>query len=344
MEAFGVYHVVAFVESNQTHGREGTRDFRMFPGSSELNLLQSGMFGPSTPVSVDQYVNHELARKIKAGFLIQHVQRDKILEIWKEQGMTSADIGILSDADEVFSRDFLRAMQICDVPRFRPGQDCKSPKVVAATLVFEGSPNCITANRRWFHPDAVLGECIHGIGNETKNPPVERDFMGVLGPYKGGGRAWNEFKDEKVVPLWNEADYRNREGGGIHNGPMGARHHFNAFHFHNFFVSHETFSWKYTNRAHKVKNSDKMTLEMLDKDAMVMVNCARGQDDEHVTEKYTKYEKNVSSLYYDSAFSSFMPIAFQSESYRNGRHSDLQHIIMQNERGTCWSSRRIEGG
>lgn len=34
MEAFGVYHVMALVENNKTHGHLGTRDFRMYPGSS----------------------------------------------------------------------------------------------------------------------------------------------------------------------------------------------------------------------------------------------------------------------------------------------------------------------
>lgn len=30
--------------------------------------------------------------------------------------MTTEDVGVLGDADEVFSRDFLRAVQVCEVP------------------------------------------------------------------------------------------------------------------------------------------------------------------------------------------------------------------------------------
>lgn len=299
-------------------------------GNKRLSNVSRVQYGPSTRVLVDQYVDADL-EQIKTGWLIQQVQRDRIVEVWKEQGMTTEDIGILSDADEVFSRDFLRALQICDVPRFRPGQDCSSPKVVGSTLVFEGSPNCITSNRRWFHPDAIIGECIHGIGNTTRNPPVPRSFMGVKGPFKGAASSWKS-KDGSAAPLWNGVDYRSREGGGIVKGPVAAKHQLTAFHFHNFFVSQETFSWKYINRGQNVRNADKLALEMIDPDVMVMVNCATGQyRDALPGVKYTQYEQNVSSLYYDPSFVDFMPVAFQSLAYRNARHADLQEIIRMSD-------------
>jgi hypothetical protein len=42
--------------------------------------------------------------------------RERILEKWKELGMTKEDIGIILDVDEIPSREFLRAAQICDPP------------------------------------------------------------------------------------------------------------------------------------------------------------------------------------------------------------------------------------
>ena len=67
--------------------------------------------------------------------------------------MRDDDIAIMRNADEIFTRDFLRAMQICDIAEFRPDQNCKAPKVIANTVVFESSPNCPTKDRRWHHPE-----------------------------------------------------------------------------------------------------------------------------------------------------------------------------------------------
>lgn len=68
-------------------------------------------------------------------------------------------MGIIADADEVFTRDFLKALQICNIPQFEHGQSCDAPKLLGSTLVFESSPECIatgdhvaTKIRRWHHP------------------------------------------------------------------------------------------------------------------------------------------------------------------------------------------------
>ena len=83
--------------------------------------------------------------------------RALILERWKENGMTKDDIGYLSDADETFTRDFIHAMQIFDVPQFQPDEhrNCAAPKIYGLGIIFEGSPECITVGRNWFHPDMV---------------------------------------------------------------------------------------------------------------------------------------------------------------------------------------------
>ena len=84
--------------------------------------------------------------------LHEQLQREAILQRWKHNGMTPDDVGILSDTDETFTRDFLRALQTCDVPEFRPARNCKAPKVVGRTLIFEATPDCVTADRVWYHP------------------------------------------------------------------------------------------------------------------------------------------------------------------------------------------------
>ena len=44
-------------------------------------------------------------------------QRNKIVELWKEAGMTEEDIGLMLDMDEVVSRDFLRAVILLLIQR-----------------------------------------------------------------------------------------------------------------------------------------------------------------------------------------------------------------------------------
>ena len=172
MESYGIFHTAAFVESNRTQNFS-SRKLRFPPGSKMKAFLQSGgLFGPSsysysssstssnmssaTKVSVDYFVNENNSSK---GLDREQEQRALILQRWKANGMTGDDIGYLSDTDESFSRDFIRAMQICDVPAFRQADtigNCSKPKVLSGVnIIFEGSPLCIPANRRCYHPDMV---------------------------------------------------------------------------------------------------------------------------------------------------------------------------------------------
>mmetsp|Transcript_7997 Transcript_7997/g.16016 ORF Transcript_7997/g.16016 Transcript_7997/m.16016 type:complete len:105 (-) Transcript_7997:242-556(-) len=59
--------------------------------------------------------------------------------------MTKDDIGYVSDADETFNRDFLRAMQVCLVPEFEYHNHCELPLVRAHSATFEGSFKCLTS-------------------------------------------------------------------------------------------------------------------------------------------------------------------------------------------------------
>jgi len=165
IETYGIYAAVAFVESNRT--QTGIpRTLRFVEGMAERDILAgSGLFGPDTPVMIENFV-HEGDVEGR-GLVREQMQRSLIIDMWKKAGMTRDDIGVLTDADETLSRDFLRAMQICDVPQLDPEmQDCHTAKLISASMVFEGSPECMTVSRKWMHPDLILGKCIEGIGDD----------------------------------------------------------------------------------------------------------------------------------------------------------------------------------
>jgi hypothetical protein len=177
--------------------------------------------------------------------------------------MTKHDVGIILDTDEAFTRDFLRALQICDIPEFRVGrkQNCHEPKIIASTLTYESSVLC-AVKKRWFHPDAIIGECIDGIGNSTKHRPAKRDYYNSNsdggGDHHGSrrkgygfeGNYSTYFSDQQQLklnnnisltedgpmyyPLWQAVDFRVGVGGkmvGSKSDPSIPT----GYHFHNFF-------------------------------------------------------------------------------------------------------------
>jgi hypothetical protein len=154
MEQYNIYHTVSLIESNTTQNLtpKKWRFFGSEDASKELNWLYQ-LFGPKTKVSVDYYVTSQRKDQIDGDeLLIEYFQREGHSYRWKFNGMRPDDIAIIADVDETFSRDFLRALQICDVPQFRPGQSCREPKLFGSTLIFESSPECAWKGRRWFHP------------------------------------------------------------------------------------------------------------------------------------------------------------------------------------------------
>ena len=166
METYGVYTAVAFVESNRT--QTGIpRKSRFVNGTLDHTLLlESNLFGPETEILLEHFSHEEKVEGL--GLIREHMQRDRILKLWKKAGMTPDDVGILTDADETVSRDFLRAVQSCDFPQFdAETENCDTPKVAVASMVFEGSPECMTVTRKWMHPDIILGKCIEGIGDDS---------------------------------------------------------------------------------------------------------------------------------------------------------------------------------
>ena len=240
-ETYGVFSGMVFVESNRTQNANPRHFRRNYKHQRKLQNL----FG--TPqLQIRRYVNENMTIEPLAR---EHRQRQEILKTWKEMGMTGEDIGYIADADETFSRDFLRAVQTCPYVEALDYEShhCFNPKVKIAgyTRMFETSPECLTKSRTWYHPDMILGACVEMIGNETLNPPAPRvrDYLRAPGyAHNCETRSYQKYQNSfgnitgNHFPLWSAADFRRQCGG--RNYELNAPNHTKntAFHFHNFFA------------------------------------------------------------------------------------------------------------
>eukprot|EP00814_Leptocylindrus_danicus_P021971 CAMPEP_0116040622 /NCGR_PEP_ID=MMETSP0321-20121206/24481_1 /TAXON_ID=163516 /ORGANISM="Leptocylindrus danicus var. danicus, Strain B650" /LENGTH=430 /DNA_ID=CAMNT_0003520497 /DNA_START=266 /DNA_END=1554 /DNA_ORIENTATION=- len=213
-EAYDLYHTAVLIESNWTQTLSPRR-MRFLSNSNDLNLLQSGIFGPQTDVQIGRYIVNAQEAPNRP-LLYENMQREMILQHWKDAGMTVDDIGLIGDVDEFFSRDALLAAMTCEIPRFK-FRDCRYPRFAAFAMSFESSPNCIFNKtfapgkpwtRAWAHPDMIIGHCVDGIGDAAlHSPPAERDYgNGTLGfRMKGKGRRaedWDKLPARSHYPLW----------------------------------------------------------------------------------------------------------------------------------------------
>jgi hypothetical protein len=231
-EVYGIYSGIVFVESNRTQNFV-PRPFQRL-SDHHISWLAS-LYGVSTSqLQVRPYVSEN--RKIRL-LTREHKQRQEIVRGWKALGMQPDDVGVLADADETLTRDFVRALQICtDIPQLDYTRHyCHHGlvKLTAFTRIFEASPQCLTENRAWFHPDVILGHCIDGIGNETLHPRAPRSVNGSsFLRARGFGSVCNDWDGEAALnvtshsnvsgapdddaspppppryPLWDAADFR----------------------------------------------------------------------------------------------------------------------------------------
>lgn len=329
-EAYDIYHSMSFVESNLTQSST-PRPLLYTDGSPRLAFLQSGIFGSSTSVYMDFFFNGTLEF---SPLLRERIQREVIIMRWKASGMKPHDIGIIADIDETFSRDVLRAVQVCDVPTLRPNQDCHEPKLVAETLIFESSPECIQKGRRWVHPDLILGECILGIANSSGHPAAVRQVgdMGLraIGYGRKGPRDyWRIDNSTGKYPLWNAADFRETDGGpyiewkGLREqgGPAA---YVTGFHFHNFFHDLRTMRNKYHTYGHAMANAMSQPLGKMWPDIDVMVRCVHGMEPSN-----TSLIRGFLGGYED--IHGPKPIFFQNETYRLLRHAAVRRMVLEDE-------------
>ena len=152
IEAYDIYHVAAFVESNTTHS--ATPRKMHFYNTDEADMLKhSQFFGRNTTVEIG-YWWEDMPDLI--GMDREVEQRNVITSLWRQAGMTDRDLGLMTDVDEIISRDFLRALQVCDFPslRYKSNPSCRTPITKVSNLQFESSPYCLSATQ-WHHPDII---------------------------------------------------------------------------------------------------------------------------------------------------------------------------------------------
>lgn len=325
-EVYGIFAAMVFVEGNRTQ-TFAPRAFRRL--GREATLRQ--MFGVEA-IQMRPYVDEDPAVR---GFTREDNHRAQIIQGWRELGMGPDDVGLLSDADETFTRDFLRAVQVCD------GIDvlnydlhhCEhsNVKLYADTRVFESSPECITADRSWYHPDIIIGHCVEGIGDEDKHPPAPR----IPGSYRRaegfGHKGWGE--EQKITdnryPAWNFADFRGTIGGrpvSTHNVKASSQalgfqpDRYTAFHFHNFFAQFNSTRFKYKTYGHSNPRAYEQRIEEMNNDLKMMYRCVKDlkEDQDQKWKRVVGGFENINPFY---------PIYFQDEDYRRRRHAFVIDMV-----------------
>lgn len=331
-ETFGVFEGMVFVESNRTQNFTP----RPFQRLNHTDTFQT-LFGVDkvqvvAHVNENQYTHfvhqdNHLAR--------EHEQRAEIVKLWKEFGMAGSDIGLLVDMDETFSRDFLRACQVCDgiTALDYESHYCEHSKVklVSVTHTFETSPECITRGRRGYHPDMILGACVEGIGDTAKHaiaPRMPRSFLRTpgLGMPKCNWTLEVNYAHNRSYPLWDMSDYRRTCGGYMLHLDESAYTkqskyaEYTAFHFHNFVKSLNATRFKLKTYGHPHSDADTTRLADLTNDLQMMHNCALGipDADDQKWKRVVGGFRNVKP---------FLPIYFYDEDYRERRHAFVKNMV-----------------
>lgn len=332
LESYGVFHSVTLIESNRTQSFE-PRPLRFTPGSNDLKILQSGIYGPHTSVHLENFVHEHEERPLAR----EHMMRDAILLKWKELGMTRDDIGLILDMDEVPSRQILRASQMCDLPddnwsTSSEKQTCRSPKLMLSFPMFEGSPKCVHKGKkltfgRFISTSMVIGACIEGIGDSIKHPSIPRERTDMHGKpqgprLEGYGLRHNYSKiphgDNGYFPLYNSADFRQMISSNSIFGGAGV-------HLHNFFDSAEAIRFKYAYYGHIHKHAYSVPLGGMNADMNLFIKCAHNISDEG--NRKQRLENGL-----DLFTESFpLPAAFELEGYIDARHEEMVALIEKDE-------------
>ncbi|CAB9511337.1 expressed unknown protein [Seminavis robusta] len=332
-EAYGVFAGVSFVESNRTQhfiprpflwNPENTERLRRLYGTPKLQVRQ---FINEDPGLMDLFREHQ--------------QRQEILKGWKELGMGPEDIGYLGDVDEAFTRDFLRAVQSCDVEEFDYKThhcDQRKAKMQGFTRVFETSPDCLVKGRKWHHPDMVIGACVENIGDEKKNIIAPREWkQGRAGPHRalgfgscnGGPINLDNITDNRF-PLYSAGDIRMGCGGRsfpIKNPPPNYTT-YSAFHMHNFFVDLQALRFKYLTYGHPIDNAMTVPLEELHFDLKMMVRCVKNLTDVAYKHRFGSQQRVKGGI--DGALPPY-PIYFMDKDYRNRKHEAARLQVEEDE-------------
>jgi hypothetical protein len=234
IEVYNKYDNIAFVESNTTHNNKN-RTLNYSPGSHNfLQITKGELFGDSNRTTVTiEYYNSELNPRSSVknhphleGMNREVEQRNLILGLWMKQGMERWDVGIMSDIDEIVSREFLNALRVCDFPVLRyygpeveklQRSTCQKPKMILSTIQYESSPKCIKKDR-WFHPDILVGNCLLGIGDNSGRVSPTRNYNNEYGQRTSdyGKHDYQQYPKDVIennrYPLWDGRDIRTVNG------------------------------------------------------------------------------------------------------------------------------------
>jgi len=331
IESYGIFHSITFIESNRTQNFQ-PRKLRFTPGSKDLEILQSGIFGPKTLIHLEHFVHEHK----ELPMLREHMMRESIIAAWKKLGMTRDDIGLIIDMDEVTSRDFLRAAQMCNIPgngwNSGPDQTCRDPLLRMSFPMAEGSPKCIHKGnnvqfKRFTSAAMVIGACIEGIGDSTKHPPVPRENKDHSGNSHGARqKGWGgRFDFSKIpngvngyYPLYNGADYRQIFTRNMIYGGVG-------IHLHNFFDSASRIRFKYAYFGHVHKHAYTAPLGAMNADMNLFVKCAHNISDEGNRKQRLDHGLEILAQSYS------LPEAFQLEGYVDARHKEMVVLVEEDE-------------
>lgn len=335
-EVYDVYHAAVFVESNTTHIAT-PRKMRFTPNSLDHDqLIGAKMFGSTTKVYMHQWLE-DLPGFL--GMTREAEQRNSIIKVWKDIGMKRDDVGLMADIDEVYSRDFLRAVQTCDFVELRPNQSCNRPKIIPTAISYEGSPFCVQ-KRYWFHPDLIGGQCIEGIGDPTERiVPLrvhEREFAERHATY--GQLDPETFPDEVKAsgryPLFNGPDIRTVAGdlGRPYNvaerpGEEETAVYGAAFHFHNWFDNSETLRGKYSTFAHGDQSLSQVPLAQFNEATDIFVRCVH-----ELGNNANPLDWNEEYYLNGRGLEGNKPIFFLNKTYTSERHEQLKQMVIQDEK------------
>jgi hypothetical protein len=232
----------------------------------------------------------------------------------------------------------LRALQICDIPQFRAGQDCKEPKILGSGTIFEATPECVKRNKRLWHPDAIIGECLDQIGNVTLHPPARREwsinnitnsnnfhlnttFHGWRIEGYGGDSKYDKYHKENAgaqstmqYPLWSANDFRSQAGGKMHTKADGST---TAYHFHNFFPDSNAIHNKYFTFGHAMADAMEKPIWEICNDLSLAVDCA--------------HENFTGAMSFADMGGSVKPIYYMDKDTRKEQHTVWQDIVKGEE-------------
>lgn len=254
VENYGLFEVVVFSESNTTH--TGTYRPLRFPEGSDNWCRLKGLFGPPTNVIVDYFLESFPGVGTRQR---ESCHRNTLNAALNKAGLQREDVVLVSDTDEVVSRDFMWAVKTCEIPELED-LACAKPKIVTAAMGFELTPECIPYNNG-FHPDFISGNCWEGVGDPTDRVVPLRDVRREFGRREPGFGMYPPIKEriyyyESVIargryPLFSGADMRDVEGArGLTNfvnlTGHGTSHHYGiSYHIHNFFTNLTVMQNKY---------------------------------------------------------------------------------------------------